>query len=372
MATFGVTRVTDITRLDRIGCPVFAAIRPAAADGSLAVSCGKGFDRESARVGALCEAIELACAEPLGAQTVTATHRDLAAVSGADAYDFGVHPNYAGAFAPTTELDCVEVAELNSGAPALVPAALIYLPFRGRAIGAAFLGSSNGLASGNTRAEAAVHALLELIERDALSFANALPVERRVTGIKAGHLADLVDQLDQAGLRLDVTSVPSVCGLPVFVAYLFDRAWRDGVSVARGQGCHADRAIALNRAVSEAIQSRLTNIHGGRDDIVHRHARYRDAPEAEERDYRALATQLDGLPTIDYAAISDCPGPCTPEALLDTVVKALATSGFRRQFIHVLFASPAITVVKLVVPGLEYCTARHLRVGKRLIAAMAR
>src|SRR5208282_6051864 len=60
----GITRVTDITRLDHVGIPVYASIRPGAAAGSLCVNAGKGFHPIEAEVGAYMEAIEFALAEP--------------------------------------------------------------------------------------------------------------------------------------------------------------------------------------------------------------------------------------------------------------------------------------------------------------------
>jgi YcaO-like protein with predicted kinase domain len=38
----GITRVADITSLDRIGIPVFSCIRPTAMDGAITVYNGKG------------------------------------------------------------------------------------------------------------------------------------------------------------------------------------------------------------------------------------------------------------------------------------------------------------------------------------------
>ena len=70
----GVTRVTDITRLDRVGIPVYASIRPAAAVGSLCVNAGKGLLPIEAEVGAYMEAIEFALAEP-GASRVKVLQR---------------------------------------------------------------------------------------------------------------------------------------------------------------------------------------------------------------------------------------------------------------------------------------------------------
>ena len=45
-AELGITRVTDTTRLDRAGVPVFASIRPGADVGSLCVNAGKGLTLE--------------------------------------------------------------------------------------------------------------------------------------------------------------------------------------------------------------------------------------------------------------------------------------------------------------------------------------
>src|SRR4026208_582474 len=58
----GITRVTNVTRLDRVGIPVFCSIRPDAQRGSLCVNAGKGLTEEEACVGAYMEAIEFALA----------------------------------------------------------------------------------------------------------------------------------------------------------------------------------------------------------------------------------------------------------------------------------------------------------------------
>ena len=60
----GITRVADVTALDRLGIPVCQAVRPASRN--LSVSQGKGATPEAARVSAAMEAIELWHAEDLG------------------------------------------------------------------------------------------------------------------------------------------------------------------------------------------------------------------------------------------------------------------------------------------------------------------
>ena len=57
----GITRVGDITGLDRIGVPVWFCCRPNSR--GLAVSQGKGITSERARLSAIMEALEGAIAE---------------------------------------------------------------------------------------------------------------------------------------------------------------------------------------------------------------------------------------------------------------------------------------------------------------------
>ena len=56
MKAMGITRLADVTGLDFIGLPVYMAVRPNSR--GLAVSQGKGLDREAAKAGALMESIE--------------------------------------------------------------------------------------------------------------------------------------------------------------------------------------------------------------------------------------------------------------------------------------------------------------------------
>ncbi len=54
----GITRVADITNLDRIGIPVFSCIRPTAESGAITVYNGKGATVEESRISAIMEGIE--------------------------------------------------------------------------------------------------------------------------------------------------------------------------------------------------------------------------------------------------------------------------------------------------------------------------
>src|ERR1700735_576551 len=57
----GITRIAELTGLDTLGIPVFAAIRPMGK--SLSTQQGKGLSRDAARISALMESLETFAAE---------------------------------------------------------------------------------------------------------------------------------------------------------------------------------------------------------------------------------------------------------------------------------------------------------------------
>ena len=63
LRTAGITRITNITDLDRIGIPVFSAIIPSAQGGSVSVYAGKGAKNEQAEASAIMEGFERYSAE---------------------------------------------------------------------------------------------------------------------------------------------------------------------------------------------------------------------------------------------------------------------------------------------------------------------
>ena len=70
-----VTRVADVTRLDRIGLPCWQAIRPMGR--SLSVHQGKGVTDDDARLGAVLEALEAHCGEQFDAPIRTCFYEQL-------------------------------------------------------------------------------------------------------------------------------------------------------------------------------------------------------------------------------------------------------------------------------------------------------
>ena len=63
LKTAGITRIADITDLDRIGIPIYTAIRPTAEEGAVSIYGGKGISKDHARASAMMEGFERYSAE---------------------------------------------------------------------------------------------------------------------------------------------------------------------------------------------------------------------------------------------------------------------------------------------------------------------
>lgn len=369
----GITRVTDITRLDKIGIPVFASVRPSAVLGSLCVNAGKGRLPLEAKVGAYMEAIEFACAEPQSARVEVFRGDATSVLDGVQRLDaiLDLCPIAGAEIRRRAPLQCVAATNLMDNRTVYLPAELVLLPYASVEGTGHFGSSSNGLASGNTAAEASLHGLLEVIERDIRSF-MAIRDESvfvPLASIPSSH-QDLVQAVLGAGLRLCIRSQPNEFGLPFFVAAIIDEGAWTPIYVSGGYGCHLSKEIALTRAICEAAQSRLSYIHGGRDDLVERYDMFSGLTSAEVSAYTEslVATLSDSSRTQNYEETADRgPEATSVKAALDWLLARLARSGVK--FVCTTDLSPPdspLRVTRVVVPLLEHFSQSSHRVGRRL------
>lgn len=264
-ARFGITRLAEVTRLDLdFGVPTFCAIRPTAL--VLQTSNGKGLTRSAAQASALMEAVELWHAEnpPPDLPFTNAAHYQK---QGAKTLPWaGMNAN--------RRLHWVTAQSLDRQKTIQVPADKVWFtrPSFGRT-------TTNGLASGNHRLEAEIHAVYECLERDALARldqSGALQLNQQsrlldTTTVPAGTVHDLITRIENSGCLLKIVVVPTRARRTTCWALLIDPSPSARVSTLNsGAGCHDHPLIALSRAVTEAVQSRLSFVHGGREDIINK------------------------------------------------------------------------------------------------------
>jgi len=363
LAAFGITRIAQIGGLDRLGMPVAMACRPLSR--SVAVSLGKGLDRTAAAVSAAMEAIELWHAERIERPLLRASIADMRA-AGRPMADPARLPLIAGPPPATAKFLWIEAEELSGGGRIWLPFDLVHADYTLPLPEGAdwFTATTNGLASGNHPLEARVHALCEVIERDATARWRRLPAEeRRRSRLDPGTVADphcrrLLARFARAGIEAAVWATPASLPIASFFCLLRDRRDPDG-HFASGAGCHPSAPVALLRALLEAAQVRVTYIAGARDDLD----RGEFGESAQERKARELAPLFADPPALSFTALPHREHPDFATDL-DWLLAELARAGFDRVAMVDLGREEAgIAVVRAVVPGMRLDAEGGRRAG---------
>jgi len=353
-AACGVTRLAEITRLDRVGLPVWQAVRPLGR--ALSVHQGKGISDADARLGACMEAIESDHAERFVGNGPFCRFTELPTASRAPQLS-----DFAGGPATPGDVSCrwAEVADHAGGGTLMVPEALISLDLT-RDLASGFERSSAGLACGTTLDDAVPAALREVIERDAFAeWREAGPWHATASAIDPGTVpfdwfAEWHDRLAAQDIAVRCYAVPALTGTPVFACELNDQRRRErGLRVMHGIGCHHDAEIALFRALAEAIQGRATMIAGARDDITL-------SDHAVVPPGTVMAAFGLPPPTGGLAWRADQGHDGGAAALIARLIDA----GYRQIGICVLGEPQGLVVVKAVVPGLGSLVRRRRMVRR--------
>jgi YcaO-like protein with predicted kinase domain len=352
-----ITRVVNATPLDWVGLPVWSAVTPLARD--LTVHAGKGRHDLAARLSAVMEAIERASAEaaPPGS-TVEATFEALAQSEAAldpRIFDLPFETKYR----PDRPISWVKAYDLLQRSQAWVALDLVLSPPTGAVCETV---ETNGLASGNTITEAVVHALYELVERDAASISSfcdlyADPTDAGPPPVRMIDTATLppdsrafAERLERGGLALRVRDLTTDTRVAVFHALVVDREFpgQSGTTITfDGYGADLDPARAVLRSITEAIQAHTMVALGSRDDY--------EGEGPSERSHR-LVRQLEALHptrTVPFPQAEQLPG----RDLLDDLhrlLERLTAVGLRRCLVVDLTRPDLeVPVVRVLVPGLS-------------------
>jgi ribosomal protein S12 methylthiotransferase accessory factor len=138
---------------------------------------------------------------------------------------------------------------------------------------------------------------------------------------------------------------------------------RSALGVFWGAGCHLSRDIALMRAITEAVQSRLTYIAGSRDDLHRRD--YSGRSDASLFDVVRDAWEMRNA-GCRFRDVPDCAGP-TLEDDLATLLARLRSAGIEQvAAVDLTDDRFGIPVVRIVIPGLESLDVHaRVRPGRR-------
>lgn len=398
----GVTRISDITYMDKLYIPNYSVFLPGTQD-SIWVYGGKGSTKKQAKASGLMESIERFCSlsSNYSNNYLSGTHTELSKSNRKVVHpDEVIEPTVSGYDPECSVIDHVKGYDLQNNYEVLVPAQLVFSKYSAKNKSSyAFLYShTNGLASGNTLEEAVCHALYEVIERDAVSIADLcssaipftelkntnkqiVPEEEFVDDSSLFQEVDitegigdyepvrfLVEKFSIAGLHLlikDITQKDT--GIPTFVASCVESITSDYGYYAKGYGTHLDTRIALVRAITELSQTRAGNIQGARDDL--RKIQYRENDEIYKRKWEFMpASSLRGN-NSNHISFSEIKKYVILDILdeIKFILNRLKRAQLKRAIIvNLTNPSIGIPVVRAVVPGLETYEIAKLFTNKEL------
>lgn len=416
----GVTRISDITFMDRLYIPNYSAILPGTED-SFWVYSGKGTTKSHAKASALMEAIERYSSL---SSTYPRTFIQGSYLQLSKLHNKVLHP--AEVVEPVNQeyndkdsiMDFLQGFDLITNEKVLVPAEIVLYRYSPKhpAICAFSHSHTNGLASGNVLEEAICHALCEVIERDAVSIADlcvsSIPyniLEKIIDSLKKeenggypvaqipaedkfvddpsifpdvdiSEIAEefepikrLVKKFTNAGIPLLIKDITQKdIGIPTFVASSVEWITSDYGYFAKGFGTHPDARIALIRAITEASQTRAANIQGARDDL--KKIQYRENDEIYKRKWQFMPATSSSSSTRqknnnkNIIKFSEIKTYMNKDILddINLILYSLKKAGLKRTII-VDLTNPniGIPVVRAIVPGLETFEVTKSIMGRR-------
>lgn len=394
----GITRVADITDMDRLRIPNYSAVLPGTED-YIWVYSGKGPTKNHAKASVIMESIERFSSLPANyeGKILTGKYKELSKSYDVLKYDEVIEPL---SFQLTDEMNmdyCIGY-DLISQKDILIPSSLAIFRYNPNppSINPYSFFHTNGLASGNVMEEAICHALCEVIERDAVSIAefsssafqyhllktiengflnngirirslesknfiddNTVYSDIDLNGLDYPPVKKIVREFHKCQISLKVKDITTEIGIPTFIASSVEWVNHDYGYLVEGHGTHPDSRIALMRAITEVSQSRAANIQGSRDDL--RKMKYDPQNSDENKSWQFMASPKKKAFTEVNSFYND--------DILDDIkliLGNLKNKGFKNAIVVNLTNSRLqVPVVRIIVPGLETFKINKLAVGSR-------
>ena len=356
LSAMGITRIANVTGLDRIGIPVVTVCRPNSR--SLAVAQGKGLTLAAARASGLMESIEGYHAENIDMPLRRGSWRQLRRTDRLIEVD-RLPQSPGSPFHPDLPLWWVEGFDILSDHSLWLPLETVYLDFRvdQRDGCGCFVVSSKGLAGGNHLLEAVSHAICELVEQDAFlrwrlaDFPEACRTRLDLERIGDRQIQGVLERFRRAGVDVAVWEITSAVAIPGFYCTILDAPDSPGpwLYSASGFGCHPVREIALLRALVEAAQSRLTAISGSRDDLDRAQYLHHRDPAVIRQQRQSIESHGPGR------TLAEAPSMDSDDFAADVVweLERLRSVGIGHvAMVNLTKPGLGIPVVRVVIPGL--------------------
>ena len=367
----GITRITEITHLDRIGLPVFSAIRPTSQDGAISIYGGKGISSEHAKASAMMEGFERYSAEKQCENLVTGTVSEISSKGNTiEIESLNLPKDFKKENIELFNLEWNICHDLISGDDYYVPSNAIYHPYvlEDNSCQSLFKSNTNGLASGNSLEEAILHGMFEVIERDAwsifeLTHKNYKQID--LDSIESETVNDAISKFSENDIKIKLMDFTADVNIPTIAASADDTLLKDAGLLTLGIGTHLDPEGAVLRALTEVAQSRATQIHGAREDTVRADFARTAGYERMKRINKYYFQEED-----EKIRLSDIENRSTDSITkdIDIVLDELKSNEIE----HVLYYDLTrpelnVNVVRVIIPTMELYSIDPSRAGYRFL-----
>jgi ribosomal protein S12 methylthiotransferase accessory factor len=176
-------------------------------------------------------------------------------------------------------------------------------------------------------------------------------------------ILEMQEKFAKAQVEVKVRDITSDIGIPTMAAVADDVLLKDPMLLTIGIGTHTSARIAVMRALTEVAQSRLTQIHGAREDTTLAELRKKMGYDRAKRINRYWFKDNG---TVDYSTVqsSDTDDFKTD---IENIIGSLEKQGMDRVIIVDLTREEiGIPVVRVIVPGLEVFSMDQERRGERV------
>jgi YcaO-like protein with predicted kinase domain len=371
----GITRIADVTNLDRVGIPNFMSVRPLDLDPGISYYNGKGTTQDDAHAGAIMEGIERHAGEYCDYPITVGSYNSLR--QRADCVNpVEIIVPAVGEYSDDLEIEWVCGYDVLQSRKTFVPLNAVICPYVPQVGSVLFYASSNGLASGNTLIEALCHAICEIVERDAQAISVARselrPVIRGLAGLPSDESASsskrrislsglprraqlLLAKLRKAGQEIYLYDLTCTADIATIECSIVEVNADGSGNAYGGVGAHPDARVALLRAITEAAQSRLSCIQGGREDLPEI-VRHKACEGITEVFAQGRWIEFSDIPSIENERIDDD---------VRLFLERLPKEGID-QLVAFDLTRPevGIPVVRIVVPRAETWPVFHLHTGR--------
>ncbi|MBO4551973.1 MAG: YcaO-related McrA-glycine thioamidation protein [Candidatus Methanomethylophilaceae archaeon] len=363
----GMDPLEDITDRDNLGIPVYSIYRKRTAKGTFGNYNGKGATPEQAKASAVMEAMERYSAEQRESDEVAYGTLQQMRDSGMPYVEPAdlILPARVMGMVESAEIAWTECYDILRGEDVWVPACAVFYPYYPDGDLQLFRFHTNGIASGNTIEEAILHAMFEVIERDAWSIAESFNRTNAdiIVDDEDSVPGRLLKQFRDAGIEINLKDLTTDVGVTTVGASSDDVRTKDPEMLDIGVGTHLNPEIAAIRALTEVAQSRTTHKHGLKVNAElqkkTREMGYEKVKEANALWYRDSSKSI---------RLSEMKDEATDYVLddIELVLGKIMDAGFDRVIIADL-TRPEIDVptVRAIIPGMEVSTMDSEREGLR-------